>query len=81
MLSSLKKNVVGPEIFLTLNKHGSKTNLDKKFEVKTKRLGSTPFFPSNKAHIDLITTLSLIEVWHWRPKASLSLFNTTLLCF
>ena len=29
---------------------------------------------SNKAHIALTTTSSLIEVWHWRPKSCLNFF-------
>ena len=46
-----------------------KTNLDKKGFSLHKDFGFKLFFCSNKAHIYLTTTLSLIEVWHWRPKS------------
>ena len=50
----------GPEKILSHKKHGLKINLDKK--AYKKDLGSNKFFSSNKAHIGLTTTLSLIEV-------------------
>ena len=34
-----------------------------------KKIASNKFFGSNKAHIDLTTTLSLTQVWHWRLKS------------
>ena len=46
----------GPEEILSLKIWGSETNLDKT------NLGSNKFFGSKKAHIDLITALSFIEV-------------------
>ena len=48
-------------------------NMDKKNQGKKRlkftkwKLGSYKIFVSNKAHINLTTTLSLTEVWHWRP--------------
>ena len=47
-------------------------NMDKKhkrFKFTKWKLGACKIFVSNKAHIDLTTTLSLTEVWHWRPKS------------
>ena len=37
----------------------------KRFKFTKWKLGSYKIFVSNKAHIDLTTTLSLTEVWHW----------------
>ena len=53
-------------------------NMDKKqnrFKFRKWKLGSYKIFVSNKAHIDLTTTLSLTEVWHWRSSL-VNLVNT-----
>ena len=51
-----------PEKILSLKKHGTNTNLDKKGLSLQKKLGSNKFFGTNKPHIDLGTTFTLIKV-------------------
>ena len=52
-----------PEKILSLKKHGTNTNLDKKgLSLQKRNLGSNKYFGSNKAHTGLTTTLSLTEV-------------------
>ena len=55
------KKFWGPEEILSPKQRGLGTNLDKK-GLSLQKLGLNKFFASNKAHIDLMTTLSLIEV-------------------
>ena len=46
-----------PEKCLNPQKHGSITNVDKKGLSLQKNLGTNNFFASNKAHIELTTSL------------------------